>query len=121
MQRHAARQARSSVLVSELRTWFEVQAAKLPAPGQTAEAIRYAFNHWDGLVQFLDDGCIEIDSNSVERSMRPGALSRKSALFAGNDEGGQLPLRTRAPSPLMARCTNGATRSKPFSPSAPHA
>lgn len=31
---------------------------------------------------------IEIDTNVVERSMRPIALSRKNALFAGSDEGG---------------------------------
>ena len=49
----------------------------------------YALNHWDGLIRFLDDGRIEIDSNTVERSMRPVALSRKNALFAGSDEGGR--------------------------------
>jgi transposase len=88
-ERRAARQARSSGLVSELRIWFEAQVAKLPARGPTAEAIRYALNHWDGLGCFLNDGRIEIDSNTVERSMRPVARSRKNALFAGSDEGGE--------------------------------
>ena len=50
--------------------------------------IRYALNHWDGLVRFLDDGRIELDNNSVERAIRPIKLSRKNALFAGSDEGG---------------------------------
>jgi transposase len=54
-----------------------------------AEAIRYGLNQWDGLVRFLDDGRIEIDSNTVERSIRPIALSRKNALFAGSDEGAE--------------------------------
>jgi transposase len=54
-----------------------------------AKEIRYGLNHWAGLCRFLDDGRIEIDSNTVERSMRPIALSRKNALFAGNDEGAQ--------------------------------
>jgi transposase len=40
-----------------------------------------------GLYRFLDDGRIEMDSNTVERSMRPLALNRKNALFAGSDEG----------------------------------
>jgi len=44
---------------------------------------------WDGLIRFLDDGRIEIDSNSVERSMRPIALNRKNSLFAGHDQGAQ--------------------------------
>jgi hypothetical protein len=87
--RLAARQAESKPLVTELRIWFEAQIAKLPARGPTAEAIRYALNHWDGLERFLDDGRIELDNNSVERSMRPVALSRKNSLFAGSDEGGE--------------------------------
>src|SRR6516162_372882 len=32
---------------------------------------------------------IEIDSNTVERAMRPIALSRKNALFVGSDEGAE--------------------------------
>jgi hypothetical protein len=40
-------------------------------------------------VQFLDDGRIEIDSNTVERSIRPLVLTRKNALFAGHDLGAE--------------------------------
>ena len=40
-----------------------------------AEAIRYGLNHWDGLVQFLADGRIEMDTNSVERAIRPIAMT----------------------------------------------
>jgi transposase len=41
-----------------------------------AQAIRYALNHWKGLVRFLDDGRFELDTNIVERAMRPVALGR---------------------------------------------
>jgi hypothetical protein len=75
--------------VSDLFTWFEVQLVKLPARGPTAEAIHYALNHRHGLELFVDDGHIEIDSNTVERTMRPIALSRKNALFCGSDDGGE--------------------------------
>jgi hypothetical protein len=43
---------------------------------------------WEGLCRFLDDGRIEIDSNTAERSIRPLALNRNNALFAGSDSGG---------------------------------
>jgi transposase len=80
---------RAKPLVTELRIWFEAQIAKLQARGLTAKAIRYALNHWAGLQRFLDDGRIELDTNSVERAVRPVALSRENSLFAGSDEGGE--------------------------------
>src|SRR4029077_15750934 len=52
-----------------------------------AKAIRYALRHWPGLTVFLDDGRIEMDSNTVERAIRPHTLTRKNALFAGSDGG----------------------------------
>ena len=75
-ERLAVRQADSKPLVADLHVWFEAQIAKLPARGPTAEAIGYALRHWDGLERFLEDGRIELDTNSVERAMRPVALSR---------------------------------------------
>jgi transposase len=38
-------------------------------------------------VVFLDDGRVEIDSNIVERAIRPIPMTRKAALFAGSDGG----------------------------------
>jgi transposase len=62
---------------------------QVPGGSSIAQAIRYGLNHWDGPVRFLDDGRIEIDSNTVERAMRPIALTRKNALFAGSDDGAE--------------------------------
>ena len=41
------------------------------------------------LERFIDDGRIEIDSNTVERAIRPQTITRKNALFAGSDGGGK--------------------------------
>jgi transposase len=86
-ERRAIRQARTKPLVEALKAWLEQQLARLSKGSTLAKEIRYGLNHWAGLTRFLDDGRIEIDSNTVERSMRPIALSRKNALFAGSDEG----------------------------------
>lgn len=40
-----------------------------------------------GLCRFLDDGRVELDTNTVERAIRPIALGRKNHLFAGSDGG----------------------------------
>lgn len=52
-----------------------------------AEALAYGLNHRGGLCRFLEDGRIEIDNNTVERSIRGLALTRRNALFAGLDRG----------------------------------
>ena len=88
-ERRAVRQERSKPLVRALRTWFEQQLVRLSAKSLTADAIRYAFHHWDGLIRFLDDGRIELDTNIVERGIRPIVLNRKNALFAGHDQGAE--------------------------------
>jgi transposase len=48
-----------------------------------------SLSRWEGLTRFIDDGRIEIDSNTVERSIRPIALNRKNSLFAGSDGGAE--------------------------------
>jgi transposase len=49
----------------------QYQLARLADGSDTAKIIRYGLRHWDGLTQSLDDGRIELDTNIVERSMRP--------------------------------------------------
>jgi len=39
--------------------------------------------------RFLTDGLIELDSNIVERAIRPQTITRKNSLFAGSDGGGR--------------------------------
>ena len=85
--RRAARQQRSKPVIEALKPWFEDNLARMSKGSKIADAIAYGLNHWDGLCRFLDDGRIEIDSNTVERSIRGLALTRKNALFAGHDRG----------------------------------
>jgi hypothetical protein len=73
---------------------FQREAAALlnerpSAFNELAEAINYALNHWDGLTLFLRDGRVEVDSNSVERSMRPIAMGGRNSLFSGSEGGAE--------------------------------
>jgi hypothetical protein len=74
-------------LVEKLKAWLENRLLTVSEKSTIAEAIRYGLTRWDGFVRFLDDGRIEMDTNCVERAMRPIALNRKNSLFAGHDEG----------------------------------
>ena len=51
------------------------------------EKLTYIANQWEGLLVFLYDGRVEMDSNFVENRIRPLKLTAKNALFAGHDEG----------------------------------
>jgi transposase len=75
-ERREARQRRTRPLVDALRIWLEAKLAAVSGKSTIAEAIRYALSRWDGLCRFLDDGRIEIDSNVVERAIRPIATMR---------------------------------------------
>jgi len=87
--RRRTRQDQSRAIIEALKSWFEQSLAAVPKGGKIGEALAYGLNHWNGLTRFLDDGRIEIDSNTVERSIRGVALNRKNALFAGHDLGAE--------------------------------
>ena len=87
--RQAARQERSKPVLEAMKIWFVASLAMVSGSSKIAEAIRYALNHWGGLLRYLDDGRIEIDSNTVERSIRGIGLGRKNSLFAGHDVGAE--------------------------------
>ena len=84
-ERRAMRQERSRSLVEAREVWLREKLALISQKSTLAGAIRYALSRWAGLSLFLEDGRVEIDSNVVERSIRPLALTRKNALFAGSD------------------------------------
>jgi transposase len=88
-QRRTVRQQKTRPLVEALKAWLDETLVRLPSGSTLAQVIRYAFSRWDGFTLFLDDGRVEIDSNTVERAMRPVVLTRKNALFAGSDEGAE--------------------------------
>jgi transposase len=78
--------------VQALFDLWERELPRISGKSKLAEAIRYARSHRAVLGPFLDDGRVEIDSNIVERAIRPQAITRKNSLFAGSAGGG----RTRA-------------------------
>lgn len=88
-QRYAARQDRSKPIIKDFELWLAQSRARVSAKSPTGEALKYIAKYWDGLILFLDDGRIEVDNNPVERTIRPIALNRKNALFAGHDAGAQ--------------------------------
>jgi transposase len=88
-ERRITRQQKSRPLVEALEPWLRAKLGLISQKSKLAEAIRYTLSRWEGLTLFIDDGRIELDNNTVERSIRPITLNRKNALFAGSDGGAE--------------------------------
>ena len=76
-------------LIEAMHDWLTAQLPRISKGSDLAKAMRYTLRHWVGLTLFLDDGRIELDTNTVEREIRRIPLGRKNALFAGNDTGAE--------------------------------
>jgi transposase len=87
--RLSVRKAESAALMKALNEQLKSLMAEISAKSSLGKAVAYTLAHWQGLTAFLDDGRIEVDSNVVERSLKPVCLTRKNALFVGSSRGGE--------------------------------
>ena len=79
------RRADSALVIDEIQAWLLAEIA-LPRSG-LGRAISYTLNLWDGLVRFVDDARIPLDTNLVERGMRPVAVGRKNHYGSKSERG----------------------------------
>ena len=86
-ERRRVRKARAEPLLAEMREWLEATLGRVSKRGDLAKAIRYALSRWAALTRCVDDGCVEVDNNAVERAIRPLALRGRT---------GSSPAPTRA-------------------------
>lgn len=86
-ERRAARQVEAAPIMAGIKAVLEATLPRFSTKSALAKAIRYMLGHWQGLTRFLDDGRLEVDTNTVERTMRTVAQGRKSSLFAGSEGG----------------------------------
>lgn len=86
-ERLAQRQQLATPIIEALKAWLATHRARVSNKTPIGQALAYIAKYWDGLCLFLTDGRIELDNNTVERTIRPIALNRKNALFAGHEVG----------------------------------
>lgn len=88
-ERARAREAHAAPLLLALHQWLSATLQRLSTKSALAGAIKYCLVRWTALTRYGDDGRIEIDNNTAERSIRPVVLGRRNYLFAGSDAGGE--------------------------------
>jgi transposase len=88
-ERAAVRQTETRPILEAFKAWLMLRLEEESAKSTLAQAIRYTLGHWKGLTVFLTDGRVEVDSNVVERTIRPICLGRRNAPFAGSARGAE--------------------------------
>ena len=85
-ERVRVRQEKLKPLMEAFRSWAMARLGEVMSNTKAASALRYALERWSGLTLCLEDGRVELDSNPVERMIKPIVLTRKNSLFAGHDD-----------------------------------
>jgi transposase len=81
----ALRAEQSRPILDEIRTWLMTQRA-LPRSA-LGKAIAYTSGLWPGLVRFLGEPKIPLDTNGVERALRGVAVGRKNHYGSRSERG----------------------------------
>ena len=68
-------------------SWVETTRPKVLPKSKLGQALLYAVNQKEGLVNYLKDGNCSISNNLAENSIRPFTIGRKNWLFSGSPKG----------------------------------
>jgi transposase len=86
--RRALRQHEAAPIIDRLRTWLDQQLQTALPKLKFGEAVRYLYNQWEPLINYLDDGRVPIDNSDVERDLRALTIGRANWLFIGSPQAG---------------------------------
>jgi transposase len=81
------RQEHAGPRVAEFRVWLDIRSAELLPESSVGKVLRYCTTQWDPLTRFLKEAGVPPSNNVAERLLKPVALLRKNAIFAGSDAG----------------------------------
>ena len=84
-ERYDQRLKQAKPVLDALLAWANTRAA---APKSAlGKALSYLKEQWSYLLNYLNDGRLELSNNRAERSMKPFVIDRKNFLFANTSSG----------------------------------
>lgn len=90
-ERHQERQKQSKPLVDALFEWLHsLETDDLDRKSLIGDAILYTLGQEEYLRRYLDDGHLQIDNNSCERSIKTFATGRRAWLFSKSIRGAEI-------------------------------
>ena len=84
-----ASMAGAQPVLTRLHGAMELARRRTLPQGLLGQAIDYTLKRWSALIQFVQDGNLQIDNNLIENAIRPSALGKKNFLFIGHPEAGE--------------------------------
>jgi hypothetical protein len=88
-QIYELRKEKSKPILDKFKSWL-IKTKDRTLPRSTmGGAVGYALNQWESLITYLQDGRLQIDNNSIERTIKPFKLGSKNWLFLGNRRGAE--------------------------------
>jgi transposase len=88
-QRRHRRQQQARPVLDELKRWLDEQRPQTLPKSALGQAIGYAWNNWEALQCYLEQGYLAIDNNLSERTLRCIALGRNNWGVIGSESGGE--------------------------------
>ena len=88
-ERKAVRQEKSVPVLDRLLEYLREQKDGALPKSKYAQAIAYVLNRPEEMRRYTEDGRLEIDNNTSERTLRLCAIGRKNWMFLGSDQGGE--------------------------------
>lgn len=86
-ERQAKRLELEMPVLEAFWSWVDKAKEQLPPKSAICEALNYAHNHKEELMNYLQDGNCSISNNLAENSIRPFTIGRKNWLFSGSPKG----------------------------------
>jgi len=86
-ERLALRREKLAPKLAILRAWTLASKDRVPPKSLAGKAIGYLDSQWPKLERVLDDGRLPLDTNAVERAIRPFVIGRRNWMFADTPKG----------------------------------
>lgn len=83
-RRYQLRQEKAKPILDKFKQWLDESISQVPPQSAIAKAISYTLKQWPYLINYINDGVVEIDNNYIENAIRPIALGRRNWLFSGS-------------------------------------
>ena len=85
-ERAKLREELATPIMDSLEVWVSKTFPTVLPQSLIGEALKYTYNYWPRMKNYMKDGRLLLDNNLAENAIRPIALSRKNFMFCGNHE-----------------------------------